>query len=160
MKKAPNWTAKQIQFIRENVGAIKTTEIIRILQRGSIQTINDQCQKNGIKRNPRKYGFVQVMYNGEKYTAKAFTFKRQGNVMLNLTPKGQRDLAKSKAKEARLTINPQKAEKPDNARQQLKVIPKFTPPEGKVLFTLPGTKVAVYRTPKEIEELTKAHLTV
>jgi len=144
------WETDEINLIRKYYGSVITEELTKIIGKPR-KNINKRAFYYEIPPNERMYGTVEIVFRGKKYKAKGFTYKKVGNSVINATETRVKRAYKTRVvkvtpspKEIRITVNPQKAEKPNNARQQLKEIPKFTPPEGKVLVQL-DNKTWVYR---------------
>ena len=125
------WTPEEHALIKQYYGAIRTTELIEILGRGSIKGINQKFAYYGWTPNEPIYGTVEITYNGEKHLAKGFTYKKEGNTVKNKVITRCRVNKPRKVK--LIQVKPVKERKEVSHFKQVKVIQPFQQPEGKVL---------------------------
>jgi hypothetical protein len=126
------WTPEEHALIRQYYGAIRTTELIEILGRGSIKGINQKFAYYGWTPNAPVYGVIEIEYQGKIHKARGFTYKKEGNTVKNKVVVRCRvnkpRVLKAKPKEAI-----KKEKKEISHFKQVKEIKPFQIPEGKTL---------------------------
>lgn len=122
------WTEEEKELIRSFYGVIKTTELIRILGRGTINSVNQVFHYNEWEPNQHRYGKVKVEYKGTTHEAQAYVwFKEKNSVKKKM-------VISVKPKPIKEAIKKPKAE--GNPFKQTAKIQPFKVPEGKTLIQI------------------------